>query len=325
MDEQLTFRNKFPILGVSFILSFLLWTVLQISQPPGTKEGSTKVLAFNYEQSESRYVIPPLGDARVQVLGPQDELEGAADDVLRRNNVIVYVDLSDAHAGKGRYPLKLYAKPNSSFTFRLLDVEKELNIERRKLRRMPVAVDPVGEVDPDNTVAFDGASAQPAMVVISGATSAVDRVRRVRALLDLSTVEAKQPNPIPAEAVDEDDNKVDDVAISPQVITVTPLLAQAPNAKTVQISPLFKGRPADGFKVGTWTVEPSQVAVRTEDGDVPRLRSVQTGQINLEGLRTSTTFEVPLQLPAGVQTISAKKVRVSVLIERGVGNADNSR
>jgi YbbR domain-containing protein len=328
MTSPVGFAAKAPVMGVSLLLSMLLWIVIQINQPPGFQYQEVNISAVNFEKYESRYLFPKgLGSVLVRIDGPQDQLtdDSSAQKALRESKVYVYVDLNDAHPGTDRYPLNIVYRHDSQFTFTLEKPTLEVHIDQSLIRHLPVTVDTTGQIPSFLNIVYDGATADPSSVVIQGPASAVSRVKSIRALLDLSAVTAT-PSSYPEvilEPLDENDNPVpdEDLTVSPQAAKIVPSVAPAPQSETVLVEPIMNGHPAMGFSVTDFSVEPNQVAIQGSPDILAKLRKVSTKGISLDGLRASTTFDVPLELPPGVKTYSAKTIRVRVVIEPHSGTS----
>lgn len=317
MTEENGARNKISMAAVSLGLSLLLWTVVKLSQPPDFKPVSTDVLLVDTEKYQDRYIFPEeLDQATVLVEGPTDQVQTVDERFLKRNGVFVYADLNNLHLGKARYPLKLYQpKRNSPYTFNLLTKDVQIEIQEVRRRRLPISVEPTGEIEASRNLSYNGATADPNMVALRGPRAAVDRVKRIRVYLDLAEVRQHGEMTSPAEALDENDNIVTDVTVSPQLINLRPQLAPGGSTRTVLIEPTFKGKPAMGFSVSNWAVEPNQVALQGPQEILSTLRKVSTKEIPLEGVRTSTSYDVALMLPPGVKSYSTRTVQVQVAVE----------
>lgn len=317
MNDDAAPVNRIVVAAVSFGLAFLLWVVIQLLQPVGWKVVSAPVLFVDVDKYQGRYLFsqPKPEEANIRIDGPADQVQDADDKFLRQNGVFVYADLNNVHSGSDSYPVRMSFRKNSPYTFTLLTSEVRLDVQEPKRRRLPVTVEATGQMDPERNLAYNGAITEPGIVYLTGPKSAVDQVKKVRVFLDLSAVQPHSFSMAPVEAVDEGDNVVSDVSVSPELVKVTPQVAPAATTRTVLVEQIFKGHPAMGYSVTNFVVEPNQVAIQGPIEVIGNLHSVPTQPINIEGVRTSTSYEIPLQLPPGVKTYSTRLVRVHVVIE----------
>ncbi len=323
MNEAVGLRAKVPMMAASLVLSFLLWAYVQIIQPANVRYLNIPIQKFNDDESLKGFVVGKLKTASIQITGPDDVLSSAMDDINKRGMVAAYVDLSDAHPGVDNYPLHLsLARHDLKYTVTLEDLTTQVEIQRRGTRTVPIDIDPAGQ-PADKNLAYDGATASPSVVEISGAADAVRQVKSVKVILDLSQISSSESVPETPEVVDDKDQPVDGVSISPQTVRIAVGMAPAPQSETVLVSPVINGQPAVGFTVKNISVMPNQVAVQGPPEVLSKMRTVPTKAIGINGLTASAVYQVPVELPMGAKLYSAKTVKVRVTIEP-VGTSSSS-
>jgi len=317
MTEPVGLVTKLSMMLVSLLLSFGLWMYVQYTQPEGWGTKDVPIAAVNTESESSRYVFPDLGYAAVRVDGPQDQLkdEASINKVLKDNRVTAWIDFTGAQPGVHNYPIRLSWLHDSAFTFSLIKNIMAVDIEPRLMRRLPVSIDATGEIPRELNLSYDGASADPNVVLIDGPTTAVRRVKRVRAFLDLGTVGEGGTTEVSLDTLDENDQPVTGVTVSPQAVTIKPKVAPAAQSTTVFVEPIFQGHPAIGYAMTDYSVEPTEIALQGPPELLANLRRVSTKPISLDGLRSTTTFEEALQVPPGTKSYSTQSVKVIVTVE----------
>jgi YbbR domain-containing protein len=319
MNETVSLKAKAPMMMASLFLSFLLWAYIQFTQPPGSKDAEAKIGGVNMEKYLSRYIFPDdLGTVPIRIDGPQDQLtedQAGLTKILRENRVYVYVDFDDLRPGVHSYPLHVVYRHDSPFTFTPLQGSISEDVEVRAERRFPVTIDATGEVPKDLNIVYTGSTTAPSMVVVSGPAPAVNQVKRVRGLLDLSKVEPHGSYPQALDPLDENDRAVPGVDVSPAAVNVLPALAPSAQSQMVLIQPVFSGHPALGMSVSNYTVEPNQIAVQGPPELLAKLQTVGTHPILLDGLGSSSWLEATLDLPAGVKVYSPRPVRVHIFLK----------
>ena len=322
MNEPVGLKAKVPMMAASLVLSFLLWGYVQIIQPANVRYLNIPIQKFN-DDSLQGFVVGKLKTASIQITGPDDVLLNAIDDINNRGMVAAYVDLSDAHPGIDNYPLHLsLAKHDLPYTVTLEDATTQVEIQRRGTRTLPIDIDPTGQ-PADKNLVYDGASASPSVVQVSGAEEAVRQVKSVKVLLDLSTISSSGSAPGTPEVVDDKDQPVDGITVSPQTVEIAVGMAPAPQSETVLVSPVINGQPAVGFTVKNVSVMPNQVAVQGPPEVLSKIRTLSTKAMSISGLTASAVFQEPVEVPAGAKLYSAKTVKVRVTIE-GQGATSSS-
>ena len=317
MNEEPGIRMKAPMLVVSVCLSLLLWVYVQISQPQGTQTTFVDIGTLGADQFADHYILPEsLGTAQVRIDGPQDQLDDAKalDRVLKSCRLSVFVDLTGATVGNNLYPLHIQFLKSQGFKFTLVQKSVLVDIQRLVKRTLPVTIDPTGQIPEEFNLAYNGATSTPGTITIQGSASAVNQVKRIRVLLDLSHITDKDLFGSP-EPLDEGDRPVPSVDVTPEVVKLLASVAPASQSQTVLIQPLMKGHPALGFAVTDFSLEPNQVALQGTPEVLAKLKTITTKPINIDGLRASATFEIPLELPVGVKSYSVRSVRVHVTVE----------
>ncbi len=153
------------------------------------------------------------------------------------------------------------------------------------------------------------------MGTIDGPASAVRRVKRVRAFLDLGGVAQGGTTEVSLDTLDDNDQQVSDVAVHPQAVTIRPKVSAAAQSANAFIEPTFEGHPAIGFTMTNYSVEPTQIAVQGPPELLANLRKITTSPINLDGLRSTTTVNATLNMPPGTKSNTTKTVKVIVTVE----------
>ncbi len=182
-------------------------------------------------------------------------------------------------------------------------------------RSFNVTVDVQGS--PQSGYSLGQASTDVAAVQVSGAQGDVSRVARV--IANVSVASATQTvthiaNLIP---VDAKGNPVPNVTTSPVNCTVT-VPVNTP-AETAQIQPEVVGLPAGGYAIAGLQVTPGTVQVT---GTIPTQPNGGPLQIQLPvdvtGLQSTRTLQVPVPLQNGVQNASPASVAVTVKVEKSL-------
>lgn len=85
-------------------------------------------------------------------------------------------------------------------------------------------------------------------------------------------------------------------------------------AKTVSVSPVVTGEPADGYVVRSVRVEPKSIVIKGLKFEIRNLRSVRTESFDITDLRTTTTRKMKIDTGGGTVTPETDTVAVTITI-----------
>ena len=200
-----------------------------------------------------------------------------------------------------------------------LEIEVEEYITRY---RIPVTVDTVGTV-PDGyytpTPTLD-----PPLVAVSGPRSLVDRVVRAEAVLDLSTLPAREGlvrTAIPFRLLDEKGNAVESSLLevtSESVLMDSVVVEQTLySLRTMALSDvgLITGTPANGYEIKSVSITPEQVTAAGRESSLALLDTLYPdSSVSVEGASRSFNQQVKVRKPSELVYLSSDSVTVAVEI-----------
>ncbi|TYB32574.1 MAG: hypothetical protein FXF49_10860, partial [Flexistipes sinusarabici] len=117
-------------------------------------------------------------------------------------------------------------------------------------------------------------------------------------------------------------SSVNVVRIQPTEITVT---IDKIIHKEIEVTPAFIGEPAEGFKVGSLQITPSEVEVTGAASTLNDIDYIETLPINLSGKSEKMNYTVGLKKSSGIKKIDPSQVEVTVIfkenmVKRKLGN-----
>ena len=193
-----------------------------------------------------------------------------------------------------------------------------MNLQKLTSEVVSVTVEPSGQ--PPREFVVDGASSLPEKVTIIGAESFLPKVKKARVSLDLDQVRPGAKFMLPVELLDADNQVVPYVHSDPAEVSVSPAVAAATTLKRLLVTPNWVGQPAFGYKVVSYEVRPSQIAVRGDSGTISRLATLDTEPVSIAGLKSDGTIRAKVKLPPGTKTTESSEVTVIVKVARRPGN-----
>lgn len=311
MSEEPGIRAKMSMMALSICAAFVFWVLVEFNKPLGASIERVPVTLLNLDVK--RFMLPELNPVSVRIEAPDDELD-RIDEI--RQKIRVFADLSDVSPGRNWCSVRMQSTDqNPRVKLTLTQSVIPVDIRQRIRARMPVTVETEGEFTRSRGFVYQSAAVEPDRVAVEGSAEDVQRVSRLRVLLDLRSIQPGRAVPQVVEAIGENDEPVATVHMTPQSVTVLPRFTTAPGARMVDVMPQFEGRVADGFQRAGYTIEPSQVAVQGNSAQLTRLDSIPTAPISLKGLRASAPIQVDLKVPPGVRLLSDSHVVVRVMIK----------
>ncbi|MFN8414065.1 MAG: CdaR family protein [Anaerolineales bacterium] len=162
----------------------------------------------------------------------------------------------------------------------------------------------------------------PLKVVIAGAQSQVQKVKRVRVSVKLDGVRENIDKNVKVEILDEKGQPVNDVTVSPDSVHVTLPVSQQGGYRDVAVKVVTSGRVASGYRLTDITVFPPVVTVFANDPElVKNLPGViETQPLELQNAQDDISTRLALNLPAGVSIVGEQ----TVLIQAGVSAIESS-
>lgn len=163
---------------------------------------------------------------------------------------------------------------------------------------------------------------EPNEVVIAGAQSQVQKVTRVRLLVDLNGIRENFDQSLNAEALNDAGQKVEGVTVSPEAIRVTLPVIQQGGYRDVAVKVTIIGRVASGYRLTDLSVFPPVVTVFSTD---PQLVSslpgvVETQPLDLQNAQNDINTRLTITLPEGISIIGEQ----TVLVQAGVSPIESS-
>ncbi len=248
-------------------------------------------------------------------------------DTVQASNFNARVDLSRVR-GTGRQTLQVLTTSTSTYgtvtdlSVSAIEVEVEEYVTRS---RIPVRIAATGKL-PDGLYAA-AATADPIYVEIAGPKSLVDNVARCVVPYDMSELAyyvGTERTAMPFRLEDRQENEIpqDHISVSPlnsgiqiDTITVEQTIYELISLP-VDVDSLFTGEPADGYRLVSVDVDPSQVRVAfSETSDAADIVSLHAASpASIDGLTESQAFTVSLLRPTDAKYMSVSSVTVTAEI-----------
>jgi YbbR domain-containing protein len=298
--------HNWPLKLGAIVLATILYAGLVLSQGAQTFLGQIPIQVRG--QPVDLYFDPNLPPVTsVTYLRP----EGT--DTPSTSTFTAYVDLSAVEPTGGVIEAPVIVEAPGT-RIQVLEVQPstvEIRLEAIVEKVVPVTVDrgtipeglDLGEVRTD-----------PETVVVTGPESIVRDVVAARAnvVIQASGIDIDQDvSLLPVDALGDARSPVD---VSPATARIQIPVFSDRQTRSVPVNPVVTGTPAAGFEIASITFEPSVVLVEGDADALVDLVRADTEPISTSGLSESTTFDVGLALPDGIDLVADGPVVVRVTL-----------
>jgi len=310
-------RNLSTLL-LSFVLAVTVWAAAVVTSDPNEDRATQPV------PLEITGLAPDLlltnrvpTQAVLTIKAPRSIWDELNNDP---SSVRAWIDLSGLAAGE--HEVTVRTEVNLS-PFRLLKVEPgEVQVVLDKLTSEVFPVEILVSGEPPLGYRKGQPQITPAEVTVSGPESAVKRVSKVTASLDISGASQSVSALVPVRAIDENNVPVTDVNLNPKDVTVLQPISILGGYKNVAVKVLSTGQLAEGYRLTNISVAPPTITVYSANpqlvNELPGF--IETMPVDLSGLSDDTEFNTELNLPDGITLVSEP----GVLVQIGVAAIEGS-
>jgi YbbR domain-containing protein len=162
----------------------------------------------------------------------------------------------------------------------------------------------------------------PVKVVVAGAQSQVQKVKRARVSVNMSGIRENFDQTISVEILDENGKHVDGVTVSPESIHITMPVSQQGGYRDVAVKVVVVGRVASGYRLTDISVFPPIVTVFAGNSQLVNALPgvVETQPLDLQNAQENINSRLALNLPEGISIVGEQ----TVLIQAGVSPIESS-
>ena len=306
MDRILERDLSLKILSV--FLAVILWFQV-VSQQNPERQVTIKNVPVSYVKADPSMVIM---DKKPDVIEVQVKGYKRFVDTVTAADIKATVDLSGASTGKDLYPIEVTISKDKVEFVEASPAQATLRFESLVTKNVPVEV-VASNLDPD--FASSQPTVRPSAISVSGPASAVQKVAKMVAEVDLRGATATVQQQVQIRPVDADGNEVKNVSFTKSPVDVSVPILKLPPAKSVQVTiPTVVGSPANGFRVGTIAIDPSAVTIRGLPALIEDITSVTAQGVDVTGATATVIKEVAVVAPQGVEVVEPRSIQVTVTI-----------
>ncbi|MDO5376237.1 MAG: CdaR family protein [Staphylococcus rostri] len=241
------------------------------------------------------------------------ELSGPQSKVLQAQKVEDYkvtLDVTDASTGEQTVPFQVRGL-DKDINYRVYPKETTLSIEKKETRN--VVVEPnISRYAIDPNYQVSDAKVGVRTVKVTGGKEQLDRIAFAKASFrEDFQIAQKTTAKANVSVFDKNMNKLD-VQVEPSTVDLT--VDVEPYHKKVKVNLTKKGTAADGYQVSDVTLDKSEIELY---GDREVLEEIDeiTGEVDVNGVNTTTTRTVKLDLPKEVSYAKPAELTATISVE----------
>lgn len=305
------FIKSLPTLLLSFALAVAVWISAVTAADP------VQVLLFPRPVTIERLNLDPSliisNDVPTQV-NVTLSAPTSVWDVMNNDRAPVRAWIDLAGLGPGTYTLEVKILPLRQPVRKISQNPGtvEVTLQRLLTQEFPINLERRGE--PAIGFRADEPALSQNTVIVTGPESNVNRVRMVRAVVDLSQASDNLSRVLNVQVVDENDAPVDGISVTPDQVTLTQPITQMGGYRNVVIKVITTGQPAVGYRLTNVSVSPPTISVFSNNPQLVESLPgfVETNPLDLTGVKDDVEVRLPLNLPGGVSVVGEQTVAVQV-------------
>lgn len=156
--------------------------------------------------------------------------------------------------------------------------------------------------------------ATPGEVQVTGPAPLVEQVAQVLATISATNATTTIREIRPLQALDEQGNQVEGVALEPSQVQVTVVVSRRQNARDVGVRAVTAGAPPEGYWLSGLSVSPAAVTLRGDPALLDQINGfVNTEPVDVSEVRGQLNIQTPLDLPPGTTAIDSTGTPIHVV------------
>lgn len=311
-------NKKQTLIVLSLIFAFAVFIL--VDQNSNTILNKSAEVLYNQpvtaEYNEEAYVIEGLPETvDITLIGRTSDLYLARQ---YTSSLSVSVDLRGLTPGSHKVKLNYTQglKALKSIDYKIDPSSANIVVYEKVSETRELDYDILHKDKLDNTLILDSVDLSRNDVIIKGASYKLKQVATVKALVDIDDINNPKVGTftlkeIPLIAYDSDGKPVD-VEIVPNSVDAQIKITSPSKEVALQIVP--KGDLAFGKSIKEFTPSISKVTIYGDESVINSIESIPV-EIDVTNLSSSKTFNVNIDKPSGVRSISSKTVSIKVTLD----------
>ncbi|MFA7277625.1 MAG: CdaR family protein [Candidatus Gracilibacteria bacterium] len=286
---------------VSIASALLLWfVVVGLQNAPQQFETPLEIKPFNL--SEQYTVVGSLPHAKVKIL-----VDKEAQRQIRPEDFDAYIDLKNTEPGKVTSTVYVTSKNPKVTIVSVSPGSVTVAIEKTAEKQMVVEYEISGKVRDGSQL--KGVKVDPQKVQLSGATSSINALKKIKAVIILNGTENHTFTGNHLSLVDQDGKPLQGIKVTPDSVDATVEIDAMQQEKIVPIKPRLSGTLKSGF-LSKITVHPNVINLQANSKILESISGLETDLIDLDKITKTGSYPVNIILPKDAHASSGTKVDV---------------
>jgi YbbR domain-containing protein len=305
-----SFIANLATLVTALVLGIVIWAAAVRAGDPVASQRFNLPVEIVGQPANSQLL--ERGQDRVQIM-----IEGRESLLaeLNEHDFRAFVDLSEVAYGESEVEIQIRHDQPQVNVSGLFPESTAVRLEQIVTREIPVRPDLRGDVARGHS--HGDPIIDPVTIQVTGPASRVDLLAEARITVFLNNerqevIVARRPTFYDLQG---NVTGVSGLSLSSEeVVVIVPIIELVGFAEK-PVTPQWRGSPAPGYRLLNVTVRPASVLVTGLPAALDKLRVLRTEPIDITGLVTAFTQQVPLELPDGITVEEPQPIIVTVEIE----------
>ncbi len=293
---------------ISLLLAVVLWLYVASGQNPIIESYIDVPLApTNLREDLSVKEFPT--EVSIGIKGPKEVISGISPEQI--GGIIDFAGVKEP----GTYRLKVeVTPPKRTELIRIIPPEVNVVVEKILTKTVEVVYDLIGMPEKGYSLANEP-QLTPSSVNITGAESALAKVKQVVCSIDISGTKKDFRKKIKVKALDAAGNEVKEIKIDPDTVEVSITVTLGYPEKLLSVKPRITGKPAPGYYISQIIANPDKIKIYGDYSKINKLEWLETIPIDVNGITKTLTVKVPLNLEEGLNIAEGEASLIEVTIQ----------
>jgi YbbR domain-containing protein len=307
------FTKNLPIFFTAVVLASAVWVLAVTTTDPVEKRNYSRPVELEISGLDPSFVITSeLPEQVTMTLSAPTSIWTS--ELSNANVVRAILDVSGLEAGNYTLPVNLQidAQPVKVESYS----PKEVEIRLEQLYSKDLSITLVQPSSPAIGYEAGAPKLSSSIATVSGPSSQVEKVKEIRAILDVSQAKEDIDSNLELQALDENGLAVADITLNPEKVNVSMTISQRGGYRNVSVKVVTSGQIASGYRLTNISSNPLVVTVYSADPELVNSLPgyIETQPLNLTDAQEDLQVSLPLSVPSGITVVGESTIKVSVSI-----------
>lgn len=309
------FSSKNAIIIISLVCAFA--TFIAVDQKASKLVGTEATVLSNQKveaiYNEEVYVVEGIpSSVDITLMGRKSDLYLAK----QLGEHSVSLDLSGLGVGTHKVKLK-YNNPIQTLDYKLDPSKITVIIYPKVSDVRTLTTDIINSDKLNETLIVDNIKLNREEIIIKSSKDILKKVSSVKALIDVSALNAKSAGTYTLEnvklvAYDDNGKEIKNIEIVPNKVNATVILTSPSKEVPIKIVP--KGEVKSGSAIESIETDVKKVRIYGEESTLNKVTNVPV-EIDVKNLSKNKTFKATIKKPSGIRSVSATNITIKVKIQ----------